>query len=192
MISDYDCLSNICQRRKSVRRFKETKISKTNLEKIKRIALTSPYTSRSQHWELIVITDTKQIEDISSVVEDKIDVLRSKTRDDFNEYFTQYSKNFTFFKNSPSLFIPVFRIQPVLSTLMEKSEEDINIWERDNYVKSIACVSMLILLAAESLGLGGCFMTGPLIAEDEIKNILNIKLHKRIGAIIPVGYSKGE
>ena len=35
MNPDYDCLNKICQRRKSIRRFKDKKISESDLEKIK-------------------------------------------------------------------------------------------------------------------------------------------------------------
>jgi nitroreductase len=74
--------------------------------------------------------------------------------------------------------------------MVEDSDEQILQWERDTYVKSISCVAMLILLAAESLGLGGCYMTGPLLAEKHIKATLHIKQGRDIGAIIPVGYPK--
>jgi nitroreductase len=65
-------------------------------------------------------------------------------------------------------------------------------WERDNYVKSIACVAMLILLAAESLGLAACHMTGGLIAEDALGPLAKIRKGRSIGALIPIGYRTGE
>ena len=65
-------------------------------------------------------------------------------------------------------------------------------WEKDNFVKSISCVAMLVLLAAESLGLGSCYMTGPLIAEKQIKEFLGIQENKVIGALLPIGFPKNE
>jgi nitroreductase len=47
---------------------------------------------------------------------------------------------------------------------------------------------MLILLAAESLGLGACYMTGPLIAGEELAQITGLSAGQEIGAIIPIGY----
>ena len=51
---------------------------------------------------------------------------------------------------------------------------------------------MLVLLAAESLGLGSCYMTGPLIAEKQIKEFLGIQENKVIGALLPIGFPKNE
>ncbi len=76
--------------------------------------------------------------------------------------------------------------------MLSKNSGVLRQWERDNFTKSISCVVMLVLLAAESLGLGACYMTGPLIAEKEIGKIINIKKGRNIGAIIPLGYPKSE
>jgi nitroreductase len=61
--------------------------------------------------------------------------------------------------------------------------------ESENFVKSISCVTMLILLAAQSLGLASCFMTGALIAEEELGRLVKVKPGYRIGAVIPLGYA---
>jgi nitroreductase len=68
------------------------------------------------------------------------------------------------------------------------AQQDILQWERDNYTKSISCVAMMVLLAAESLGLGACYMTGPLIAQNQIMEIAKTKPGREIGALIPIGY----
>jgi nitroreductase len=51
---------------------------------------------------------------------------------------------------------------------------------------------MLILLAAESLGLAACYMTGPLLAQTEIAHLLNVKRGRDVAAVIPVGFRTGE
>lgn len=72
--------------------------------------------------------------------------------------------------------------------LREQLTEEIAVWERDNLTKSLSCVSMMILLAAESLGLGSCCMTGPLLAAEEIATFTGIPSGSILGAIIPVGH----
>jgi len=47
---------------------------------------------------------------------------------------------------------------------------------------------MLLLLAAQSIGLNACYLTGPIIAQNEILKLINAKQGKEIGAIIPIGY----
>jgi nitroreductase len=104
----------------------------------------------------------------------------------------EYARNFAAFRTAPALFIPVFKVQHSLSLMLGEGSDEITRWERDNYVKSIAGVNMLILLASESMGLGACCMTGPLLAETEIARFLGVKRGFEIGAIIPVGYAKGD
>ena len=192
MTSSYESLKKICEHRKSVRKFKGKDVAAEDIEKIKTIAYTSPYASNRKNWELVTITDKKQIQKIAGLVRKRISGLRTKVREDFRENFSQYAAHFMTFENAPVLIIPTFRISTGLSAMLPHPEESIFLWERDNYVKSISCVTMLVLLAAESLGLAGCYMTGPLLAEKEIEAIINMKKGRSIGAIIPIGYSEGE
>lgn len=102
--------------------------------------------------------------------------------------FQTYALSFSAFATAPLLVIPLYKAFPTLSYMLNETSDDILQWERDNYVKSIACVAMLVLLAAESLGLGACFMTGPLLAENNLKIALGLRKNQYIGAIIPIGY----
>ena len=188
----YDCLKVICNKRKSIRHFEDQEVYPRDIEKIKEIAYTSPYASGRKNWELVVVTDREKIEKIAEVVRIQAVKLKGIIREDFKESFMQYAKSFTKFEGAPVLIIPTFRISPTLSLMLTKSDEQIALWERDNYVKSISCVVMLILLAAESLGLGACYMTGPLIAKNDISKIINVKKGREIGAIIPIGHPKKE
>ncbi|UCE21744.1 MAG: nitroreductase family protein [Candidatus Aminicenantes bacterium] len=189
MTSLYESLKTICERRKSVRKFTGKDVAVEDIEKIKNIAYTSPYASNRKNWELVTITDKKQIQKIADLVRKKIAGLKTKVREDFQKDFSQYAAHFMTFEKAPVLIIPTFRISTALSTMLPHPEERVSLWERDNYVKSISCVAMLVLLAAESLGLVGCYMTGPLLAEKEIGELIQIKRGRNIGAIIPIGYS---
>jgi nitroreductase len=184
----YENLKMLCQKRKSVREFEDKKIPDEVIEKIIQISTTSPFVSNKKKWDVIAITDKKIIKECSEVVRNRIRIMEKKVRSDLVEDFKSYSRNFYFFENAPVIFILTFRISHGLSILLP--EPEIIEWERDNFVKSISCAGMLVLLAAESLELGTCYMTGPLIAEKEIAEILKIKSGRNIGAIIPAGYKK--
>jgi nitroreductase len=184
----YNKLRIICEKRKSVRRFSAKEVSNEDIEKIKEIAYTSPYASGRKNWELVIVRDRSIILKIAEIVRKHMDEIARRIREDFRNSFASYAENFTFFETSPVLIVPTFRITSALSFMLTTPDEKITQWERDNYVKSISCVAMLVLLAAESLGLGGCYMTGPLIAEEEIAKVINIRKGRNIGAIIPIGY----
>lgn len=162
----------------------------TYIEQIKQIAYTSPYVSGRKNWDIIVIKDRKLIKKIAEVVREHIIKIKNNIRKDFRTGFLEYAQKYTVFESAPVLFIPTFRITSTMSFMLNKADTNIYEWERDSYIKSISCVSMLIILAAESLGLGSCYMTGPLIAEEQISKLINVKSERKIGAIIPVGYRR--
>jgi nitroreductase len=185
----YECLKKISTERKSNRCFTNKAVSKEDIESIKSIAYTSPYASGRKNWELVVIDQKEIIDSLALVVKKHIDLLETNIRKEFKEVYNTYSENFIFFKQAPVLIIPTFRISPSLSAMTIEPDAELGVFERDNVIKSISCVTMLVLLAAQSLGLGSCYMTGPLIAEKEIVKIIKIKNGHSIGAIIPIGYS---
>lgn len=191
----YHCLKEICNNRKSNREFLDKAVPEILLNQIKEIALTSPYASGKKNWGLDIITDKNIFHKIAQSIRRKNEEITNCIRDDFRDGFAKYAENFTFFENAPAVFFLNYRSSASLSLMFENIESENHLekileWERDNYVKSISCVAMLILLGAESLELGSCYMTGPLLAEEEIKEILKIKKDRRIGAVIPVGYYK--
>ena len=190
-LESYDALLKICESRSSTRTFETKSVPEGLIEKITTIARTSPYASGRKNWDIAAITDRDKLAQMKQVVEDRISALRKVIRQDMAEQFVAYARNFTFFASAPAVFVPHFRISPALSLMVPQSDPLIVQWERDNSVKSISCVAMLILLAAESVGLGGCYVTGALVAEQELAALIDIPPGRSIGALIPVGYRTG-
>lgn len=188
----YGILKEICLARKSTRLFSDRPVSPDMVVKIKEIAYTSPYASNKKNWEIRVVDDQAVIAAISRAVEAHVLLLQKQIRADLKEDFMDYATHFSDFQSAPILLLLSFRSAPSLSLMLSDSNDEILRWERETYAKSIACVAMLVLLAAESLGLGSCFMTGPLLAEEEIAKIVKIKPGRSLGAVIPVGYKQED
>lgn len=186
----YDALKHLCEQRKSLREFADRPVSAETIEKIRQIAYTSPYASGRKNWDILVIREQTDIQAIADAVRERSEVLKNRLREDLRAEYAAYAAHFCVFETAPLLFIPTFRVSPGLSYLLKDSDATILQWERDTYVKSISCVALLVLLAAESLGLGGCYMTGPLVAEQQIRELIPLKKGREIGAIIPLGYPK--
>lgn len=184
----YEALEKIAARRKSIRIFSDRKVPAEYIEKIMNIAGTSPYASGRKNWGVEIIGDKKTITIAAEIVKSKAEELKRKVRSDFTSDFLEYARYFTSFETAHLIFVPYYREAPVLSLMMEQQNDDILIWERDNIIKSISCVAMLIILAAASLGLDSCYITGALIADQELNNLFKIKTGRSIGAIIPIGY----
>lgn len=188
MSMDFDAFQNLCASRKSMRSFSDRELTGEQIAYITEIARTAPYASGKKNWELLVVTEREQIVRLADIVRQRSRELAEQVRDDYREMFQEYSGNFAAFAGAPALFLPLFRAQRSLSLMLDDTGGTIASWERDNHVKSIAGATMLIQLAATSIGLGSCCMTGPLLAEGEILRCLVIKRGFEIGAIIPVGY----
>ena len=171
--------------------FEERSVPEEIIEKIKKVAYTSPYASGKKNWEIIAITDKGLLSKMKTVTKKRTIEIQNKIRPDMRDQFATYAQNFTFFASAPAVFVLTFRAAPSLSLMIPEPDEGIIKWERENYVKSISCVAMLVLLAAESLGLGGCYMTGPLIAEKELCKLIKTPEGRSIGALIPIGYKTG-
>ena len=57
--------------------------------------------------------------------------------------------------------------------------------------QNVAAAIQNVLLACEAEGIGTCWMTGPMIAQDELCQLLELKKNNKIAAILPMGYPKG-
>ncbi len=189
MEKEYNILKQICDARKSYRKFSDKEVSDADISRILDIAKTSPYASGQAKWEILVIKDKDILRRMTENITLKVAEISSLMRDDLKEYFVNYSKSFEFFQEAPVTLVLTFRVSPVFSSMLgQDCPEELKQYDRDNFTKSISCVAMLISLAAESLGLASCYMTGPIIAQDLILPIIGAKPGREIGAIIPIGH----
>jgi nitroreductase len=186
----YASLESICTARHSTRRFLDKPVPQPLIEKILAIARTSPFAAGSKSWEILVVQEQDRIAEAARFVRSRVEDLHSSITPAFQQEFLEYAKYFSAFESAPTLLLPVFKVIPTLTLMLPQPPESIIRMESENFVKSISCVAMLILLGAQSLGLASCYMTGSLVAEEEIGRLVKIKPGRRIGAIIPLGYAK--
>lgn len=184
--SEYENLLRICRSRKSCRSFSARPVARECVDKILELAATSPYASGSKAWEIAVITDREKIKALAETVRRRCAELSDNADPDFRKEFMDYSRSFSGFETAPALLIPAFKDRRTISLALPG--RGLESYERDNSVKSISCVSMLVLLAAESLGLAACYMTGPLLAGGEVAKIAGLRPGREPGALIPIGY----
>jgi nitroreductase len=70
----------------------------------------------------------------------------------------------------------------------EEDREALERLERDAGLLSVAMAVENLLLAAPALGLGATVMTGPLLAQRALREILAVKPGWELVAVVPVGF----
>jgi nitroreductase len=184
-----DELLKIIGERRSIREFTQESISDEEIHLLLEAAHLAPSNSNRQAWKFLVVKNLSIKRNMAEAVEKKIlNIRQALNEQDLIESFDNYTRYLTFFQNAPLIIIALFKQSfSFLEDLLKK----INLASADRKVNSeLMSVSMAIQnlqLAAHTLGIGTCCMTGPLIAANEIKNILDVRPPFEIAAIIPVG-----
>lgn len=186
----YESLLSLCEKRRSCRKFSpEDSLSETEVQQILDLAAHSPFASGRKNWKIAVITQKDIIESLAEAVQQEAEALSEEMEEESARFFLNYARSFTFFEDAPALFIPYCRESATMKSLLrDNASPEILQWDRDNLTKSLSCVAMLILLAAESLNLGACYMTGPLLAGKTLNRVLQLPENALLGAIVPVGH----
>jgi nitroreductase len=188
----FEALDQITSQRKSVRHFSDRKIPQVLIDQIISIAGRSPYASGRKNWGIEIITDRSVIGNAAAAVDDHVKALSETVRESYRDQFESYALNFSAFRTAPAILVPCYRVSPSLSALIESPDNSLLTWERDNVIKSISCVTMLLLLAAESVGVSACCITGALIAEKKLSELFRIKNGRQIGALVSIGFESSE
>ncbi|NLM46876.1 MAG: nitroreductase family protein [Firmicutes bacterium] len=125
----------VIKKRRSVRMFKPDKVKKEDLEIVVEAALYAPSARNLQPWHFTVITDEKLINEISSLAK------AAMTADKNSSYQQRAAEtNFHVFYHAPAVIIV--------------SGEESSPWAQAD----CAAAMQNILLAAEALGLGACWV----------------------------------
>jgi nitroreductase len=194
-------LIEVIKSRRSVRRFLDKPVKKEHLEQILDAARFAPSGGNLQGWRFIVIQNTELIKKIELTIHHKIDELHETMNGcvENSDYFsaslaTRLRKSSLFFPRAPITIAVLYKANPLnkpyLEFLMKKGFDRHDAHKSMGYVEiqSAAAATENLLLAAHSLGYGGCWMNVPFIAVKEIKDLLDISHPWEISALVPIGH----
>ena len=102
----------------------------------------------------------------------------------------------TFFGNAPATIAVLTRpYEAVVDCVLPKvelSHADMNAMRGHPDIESVGAAVENLLLAAEDLGYGACWLSGPLIAREEIEGILDVSEPWKLAALVAVGKAASE
>lgn len=191
MAIDIDEFVNFIKKRRSVRIMSPEPIPAADIEAIVECGLYAPSGSNQQPWHFAVITNRDLINNIKDTVAAKVDDIKGRISSaSAGKSFDGYVQYITFFGNASALiccFVEPYRA--LLERLLSRYAPELSVSTRENAsVQSVAAAAENMLLAAHAMGYAGCWMTGPLIAKEEIEALVKPEGKWELLAMIALGH----
>jgi len=176
------------EKRTSIRSFSDEKIPVEDLREMVRRAGLAPSVNNYQPWDFILIMNKKVLNSIATIISEKYKEFPFKKSDAVLNIKKQVEWYSTFFTGAPALIAIILKeYESVLERGANVSHEEIN--KMRNYPdiqSSGACIQNLLLTAVD-LGYGACWLSGPMIAREEIEQMLDVKEPSRLLSFVAVG-----
>lgn len=187
-----DLLSLLSSRR-SVRRFSPEPVSEAALRELIEAAVLAPSASNKQPWRFFVVTSRTTIDAMAEAVRDAVERIARAVPAGSEEAFRAYGDYFVRFAAAPAVIVPICRGPAILSHLASGPLDDaerarIATMESQSAVIGASLALSNLLLMAHATGLGASAMTGPLVADDRLRVLLEVPDSWTILALVPVGH----
>ncbi|MCC2683103.1 MAG: nitroreductase [Paenibacillaceae bacterium] len=193
---EYEQFKQILKSRRSIRRYADRPVSHDDVRDLIDCARYAPSDTNSQTWKFIAVMNAEKIKQIEAMTWDCLHRVAARAETEglgreaklLTRSFGPYA---TAFADAPVLIVCL--ATPYQSKFREKIFDPIGfadkaIWEEEG-IKSSCLASMNLMLAAHAKGLATCPMTGPvLLAQNELRNYLNIPDECQINMVIALGY----
>lgn len=170
-------------KRKTIRKFKDTKIEKEEILSLIEAAINAPSAHNFQPWEFIVVDSNEVKEKLSSRM--ALTWINNLKKDGKSQIEINERINLSKWRinNAPLLIIPCFDTSKV-----EKYGDERDTAEFIMGVQSVALASENILLKATEKGLGVLWLCAPLFCPEDLRNVLSIPEHILPQEILIIGF----
>lgn len=185
-------LKEAIQSRASVRQFVREAVPKEDLMEMARLAGLAPSPNNQQPWRFVVVTDPGTLECMANAVRDRLEeVLPKPSTDEGAKARTQVEWFSTFFVDAPAVIaVAVEPYEAVVDKALANSSlthEAINQLRMYPDIQCIGACIQNLLLAAADMGYAGCWLSGPMVAREEIESCIDIQAPCRLAAMVAVG-----
>jgi nitroreductase len=181
--------------RRSRRSFTGEPIGREALDRLFHAAVTAPSSSNRQPWRFAVVTAPERRARIVDAVrrrteEMKAIIQRGHHAQDFADYGDFF---FEPLESAAAIVIPQYReVTDLIAQLIASGGGDPSRYHTAASMQAELCSTsaavMALLLQAHAEGLGACWMAGPMVARDEIGEIVGIAEPWRMVGAIALGH----
>jgi coenzyme F420-0:L-glutamate ligase/coenzyme F420-1:gamma-L-glutamate ligase len=174
-------LLDFLRSRRSRRSFAPTQLTQEELEPLFEAARTAPSATNRQPWRYNVVLDPTLRGQIIEAIRQKVKLLK-KTLEG-SEYLEELKTYGDFFfeplEAAPCVIVPQWRPFPdAIASLVKRAGRDPAPFTLSEKMPSELCgtaaATMNLLLMAEASGFACCWMAGPMLAREEIAQLLEI------------------
>ncbi|MDR0440342.1 MAG: nitroreductase family protein [Candidatus Accumulibacter sp.] len=193
MSADYDALMALLRARHSCREFAPRPLAADTLDALKAAFLQAPQAGGERHVACAFLTDPARLSALADAGTRAFAALCDAVPSAFlREEMRRYGENFFWFGDVPALAVVTCRKPPAfLRAAMPAAAENkaALLWGGE---PSAAMAAFALMLAAQTLGLGACCLTGPLSVWREMETRLGVPQHDALALLIALGHKKDE
>lgn len=187
-------LREVIEKRASVRKFTTDAVPVDDLREMAKLAGCAPSVNNAQPWRFVAVTNKETLSCMSRSVKNKInDLLPDGDDEDAAKAKAQVDWFSTFFADAPAVMVVLARpYEAVVDRVIKSgpiSHDAINELRGHPDIQSIGAAVQNLLLAATDMGYGACWLSGPLVAREEIESCLKVDSPWRIAAMVAIGKS---
>jgi nitroreductase len=186
-------LLELMQSRRSIRKFLPKVPERALLKRLIEAAVTAPSASNKQPWRFFIVHNSEVKARMAAAIREAVERVAAHIEPQFETAFRAYGDYFTRFETAPVVIVPLYRPLTLLSSmvgpnLLPKDRKNVICMEEQSGLVSTSLAVENLLLMAHEVGLGASGLTGPLIAADELREILSVPASWNIVALVAVGY----
>jgi nitroreductase len=185
----------VVRSRRSIREFLPDPVPEEAISQLLEAASLAPSSCNRQPWRFVLVRDRAVLERMGETVKKRFDELRASIpANELTEEMEMFRVFFSFFETAPLVVVACYREMPdLLARIVARAGGPaVSTTEKIHpELQSLSLAVMSLVLAATNLGLATSVTTGPLIAKDELKEIVGLSRHWEIATLVPVGYARG-
>lgn len=172
------------EKRRSIRKYKDTPVSKEILLKLVDAAKLAPNNANVQPWEFVFVTEPDLVSKVNEHIHNTTYKYWSKARVE-NMPEEKLNKIVTSFSNLGP--VPVYLLV-CLDTRAGRMREEYKEWNDLWNQHSVAAALSNLMLAAVEEGLGTCWLGTTTWNMDKLKKEIGIPNEVQVIAVTPIGY----
>ncbi|MFO8236274.1 MAG: nitroreductase family protein [Bacteroidales bacterium] len=181
-------LKEAIKKRASIRTFKDTAIPAEDLKELVKMGGQAPSVNNYQPWTFYAITNNKLMGKMADKIKEKIEEIPENESKASGNIKSQVEWFSTFFESAPTVIaLAMDEYESILEKGVKISHNDINAMRNYPDIQSAGAAIQNILLAAVDMGYGACWMSAPMIAKEDLEEIIGVKENAHLIAFVALG-----